>query len=48
MIARRTAFLEAYQDAGYAARYRALVEKTVAAETAKAPGKSGLAEAVAR
>jgi indolepyruvate ferredoxin oxidoreductase len=48
MVARRVAFLTAYQDARYAARYRAWVEKTQAAEAAKAPGKSGLAEAVAR
>ena len=42
------AFLTAYQDAAYAARYRALVEKAKAAEAAQAPGKCGLAEAVAR
>ena len=32
----------------YAARYRSWVEKVKAAETARAPGKSGLADAVAR
>jgi indolepyruvate ferredoxin oxidoreductase len=48
IIARRVAFLTAYQDAGYAARYRALVERTKAIETSKAPGKSELGEAVAR
>jgi len=32
----------------YAARYRALVDKTKAAEAALAPGKCGLADAVAR
>jgi indolepyruvate ferredoxin oxidoreductase len=47
-VSRRIAFLTAYQSAGYAARYRALVDKVKAAETAKAPGKSGLADAVAR
>jgi indolepyruvate ferredoxin oxidoreductase len=47
-VARRVAFLTAYQNAAYAARYRALVEKVKAAESAKAPGKCGLAEAVAR
>ena len=48
MVARRAEFLTAYQDAAYAARYRALVDKVAAAEAARAPGKSGLAEAVAR
>ena len=47
-IERRVAFLTAYQDAAYAARYRGLVDKARAAEAARAPGKSGLAEAVAR
>jgi indolepyruvate ferredoxin oxidoreductase len=47
-VERRVAFLTAYQNAGYAARYRALVEKAKAAESAKAPGACGLAEAVAR
>jgi indolepyruvate ferredoxin oxidoreductase len=47
-VARRVVFLEAYQDAAYAARYRAWVEKVKVAEAAKAPRKSGLAEAVAR
>jgi indolepyruvate ferredoxin oxidoreductase len=47
-IARRVEFLTAYQDAAYAARYRDLVARVQAAETAKVPSKSGLAEAVAR
>jgi indolepyruvate ferredoxin oxidoreductase len=47
-VARRAAFLTAYQDAAYAARYRAWVDKAKAAEAARAPGKSGLADAVAR
>ena len=47
-VARRVAFLTGYQNAGYAARYKALVGKVQAAEAARAPGKSGLAEAVAR
>ena len=47
-VERRVAFLTAYQNAAYAARYRALVDKTKAVEAAKAPGKTGLAEAVAR
>ena len=48
VVARRVAFLTAYQNAAYAARYRRLVEKTRAAETARAPGQTGLADAVAR
>ena len=48
MVDRRVAFLTAYQNARYARRYRALVEKVRAAEADKAPGKCGLAEAVAR
>ncbi len=47
-VSRRVAFLTAYQNAGYAARYRTLVDQVKAAEAAKAPGKTGLAEAVAR
>ena len=47
-VARRVAFLTDYQNADYAARYKALVDKVKVAEAAKAPGKSGLAEAVAR
>ena len=41
-------FLTDYQNAAYAARYRDRVEKVKAAEAALAPGKSGLADAVAR
>ena len=48
VVARRVAFLTAYQNAAYAARYRRLVERTKAAETARAPGRTGLADAVAR
>src|SRR5262249_39883443 len=47
-VARRIEFLTAYQDAAYAARYRRLVDKVAAVEAARAPGKSGLADAVAR
>jgi indolepyruvate ferredoxin oxidoreductase len=47
-IARRVEFLTAYQHAAYAQRYRDLVARVQAAEAARAPGKSGLAEAVAR
>ncbi len=48
MIERRAAFLTEYQDRRYADRYLGLVERAKAAETEKTPGKSGLAEAVAR
>jgi indolepyruvate ferredoxin oxidoreductase len=48
VIERRVEFLTAYQNAAYAQRYRALVERVRQAETAKAKGESGLAEAVAR
>ena len=48
MVARRVVFLTAYQDAAYAERYRRRVQKVRAAEAARAPGKSGLAEAVGR
>jgi indolepyruvate ferredoxin oxidoreductase len=48
MVARRVAYLTAYQNAAYAGRYRQWVEKTKAAEAARAPGKSGLADAVGR
>jgi indolepyruvate ferredoxin oxidoreductase len=48
MVARRVAFLTDYQNASYAARYRGWVEQAKAAEAKQAPGKCGLAEAVAR
>jgi indolepyruvate ferredoxin oxidoreductase len=49
MVARRVAFLTDYQNAEYAARYRAWVDKVKAAEAARVPDKCGsLAEAVAR
>ena len=47
-VERRVKFLTDYQDAAYAARYRNLVEKAKAAEAARAPGKDGLGDAVAR
>ena len=47
-IERRVKFLADYQNAAYAARYRSRVEKLKAAEAARTPGKSGLADAVAR
>jgi indolepyruvate ferredoxin oxidoreductase len=48
MVERRVVFLTAYQNAAYAARYRRWVDKAKAAEAARAPGKCGLADAVAR
>ena len=47
-VERRVKFLTAYQNAAYAARYRALVGKVKAAEAARAPGHCELTEAVAR
>ncbi len=48
VVERRVAFLTDYQNRAYAARYRALVERARAIEIAKAPGKTGFADAVAR
>jgi indolepyruvate ferredoxin oxidoreductase len=48
MVARRAAFLTTYQNGAYAARYRGWVDRAKTIEAARAPGKSGLAEAVAR
>jgi indolepyruvate ferredoxin oxidoreductase len=48
LVERRVAFLTDYQDAAYACQYRDAVAEIAAAEVARAPGRSGLAEAVAR
>ncbi len=48
IVSRRVEFLGAYQNPAYAARYRALVARVAEAERVRAPGKKGLAEAVAR
>jgi indolepyruvate ferredoxin oxidoreductase len=48
VVERRVAFLTDYQNAAYAARYQAVVGRAMAIETAKAPGKTGFADAVAR
>jgi len=48
IVARRVDALTAYQDAAYAARYRALVERVRTTEATAAKGLTGLAEAVAR
>jgi indolepyruvate ferredoxin oxidoreductase len=47
-VERRVKFLTAYQNAGYAGRYRTLVGKVKAAEAARAPGHCELTETVAR
>jgi len=48
VVARRVAFLTAYQNAKYAKRYSDFVSKIRHAETAQAPGSTDLTEAVAR
>jgi indolepyruvate ferredoxin oxidoreductase len=48
IVARRVEFLTAYQDAAYAAHYRRRVDAARSAESARTPGRSGFAEAVAR
>jgi indolepyruvate ferredoxin oxidoreductase len=48
MVARRVAFLTAYQNAAYAVRYRAWIDRAKAAEARLAPAACGLAEAVGR
>ncbi len=48
LIARRVEFLTDYQDARYAERYRALVQRMETAEREKTPGMTGLTTAVAR
>ncbi len=47
-VERRAAFLAAYQDEAYAARYRAVVERVVSAEKKLGPTRTALADAVAR
>ena len=48
LVSRRAEFLTAYQDTAYAQRYRAKVERIADAERRLAPGRSELAEAVAK
>ena len=48
IVEHRAAFLREYQDEAWAERYRRLVERVRAAEAERAPGRDGLAEAVAR
>jgi indolepyruvate ferredoxin oxidoreductase len=48
IVARRAAFLAAYQNAAYAARYEAVVARVADAERKRAPKAGGLAGIVAR
>jgi len=48
ILAKRVELLTAYQDAAYAERYRALVDRVATVEKSRAPGRRGLAEAVAK
>jgi indolepyruvate ferredoxin oxidoreductase len=48
LIARRVAFLAAYQDSAYAGRYQALINRVREVERAKTPGHDDLTEAAAR
>ena len=48
VVARRVAVLTDYQNAAYADRYQALVERAQAAELRQTPGRQGFALAVAR
>ena len=48
ILARREAFLAAYQDARYAARYRQTVSTVLRAERERTPGSEALTQTVAR
>ncbi len=48
LIARRAAFLRAYQNEAYAARYRAFVRRVEEVERARIPASGALTQAVAR
>ena len=48
MVERRVAYLTEYQDAAYANRYRAMVERVRRVEEERARGRTELTEAVAR
>ncbi|MCT8989818.1 indolepyruvate ferredoxin oxidoreductase family protein [Chelativorans sp. SCAU2101] len=48
IIARRVAFLTAYQDAAYAERYRSRIARLRAAEERAVPGSTAVTEAAAR
>jgi indolepyruvate ferredoxin oxidoreductase len=48
IVARRAEHLAAYQDEALATRYRRLVDRVADIESQKVPGRTGLAEAVAK
>ncbi|HTR87318.1 MAG TPA: DUF6537 domain-containing protein, partial [Reyranella sp.] len=48
IVAKRVELLTAYQDAAYAERYKEFVDRVATVEKTRAPGRSGLAEAVAK
>jgi len=48
VVARRVIFLTDYQNEAYAAHFKKLVDDIAQVETLRAPGRSGLKEAVAR
>jgi indolepyruvate ferredoxin oxidoreductase len=48
LVEHRAQLLTAYQDAAYAARYRAVVQSVAVTESGRLKGMSGLAETVAR
>jgi len=48
LVAARAAFLEDYQNAAYASRYRGLVDRARNVERQRTPGRDELAKAVAR
>ncbi len=48
VVARRMAELTEYQDAAYAARYKALVDRVRTVEQQRVPGSTAMSEAVAR
>jgi indolepyruvate ferredoxin oxidoreductase len=48
IVAKRVELLTAYQDKAYADRYQTFIDRVVTVEKNRAPGRSGLAEAVAK
>jgi len=48
IVAKRVELLTAYQDTAYAARYKTFVDRVATVEKSRAPGRSGLADAVAK
>ncbi len=48
IIAKRVELLTAYQDKAYAERYKTFVDRAATVEKSRAPGRSGLAETVAK